>query len=264
LEKYGRNIAELNTNELAAVCQRADKSFDLESKVIGSAEAENVLISQEQIEKALHEVESRYENREDFISDLEDNGISESALARALYRELVFDLVMNKVASNAAQVSELDLQLYYQMHKDKFTKPETRQARHILITVNDSFTENQRDMALDRMQKLQERVKKNPSKFQHLAMQNSECPTALQGGDLGIITKNTLFPALDVALFELKEGQVSPVIESELGFHVLFCEKIYSPMKISYSEAKPRIKLVLDERQRRNCQKAWIKNLGVA
>ena len=109
---------------------------------------------------------------------------------------------------------------------EQFRRPETRLARHILITINDTIAENTRSAAGKRINAIQARLAKEPQRFEEQALKHSECPTALDGGKLGDLPRGKLFPELDKALFELKAGEVSGVLESELGFHVLRCDTI--------------------------------------
>ena len=100
---------------------------------------------------------------------------------------------MERVAARHIQVDEIDLRLYYELHRGCFTSPERRTARHILITLNDRFEENRRDRVLARMQRLRERLGGRPSAvarhFPDLARRHSECPTALEGGRLGEVRR---------------------------------------------------------------------------
>ena len=73
--------------------------------------------------------------------------------------------------------------------------------------------------------------------------------------------RGELSPELEAALFALKEGKVSEVIESELGFHLLYCETIHPSGPISLKEATPKISKPLQDRARRMCQKSWITQL---
>jgi peptidyl-prolyl cis-trans isomerase C len=89
----------------------------------------------------------------------------------------------------------------------------------------------------------------------------SECPTALDGGKLGEIGRGQLFTQLDSALFELLEGEISGVLETEMGFHLLLCEKILPAMQVPYARAAVDIHKLLDARHQRNCQKTWLSQL---
>jgi peptidyl-prolyl cis-trans isomerase C len=182
LSKYQKNLTQLNPAESDAVYKIATQSFDLESLVIASKEAEAVVISEQQLDRAMQEVATRYESEGEFVSDLESNGLDVESLRSALYRELLFDGVMQKVASRGADVNDLDIQLFYEVHHERFQTPETRIARHILITINPDFPENTRAEAYNRMEIVIEKLAGRVNRFDQFAKRYSECPTAMEGG----------------------------------------------------------------------------------
>jgi nitrogen fixation protein NifM len=170
---------------------------------------------------------------------------------------------MEKVGTRAESVSDMDVELYYQYHPEQFRRPETRLARHILITINDSIPENTSAAARQRIDEIAARLAKEPQRFEEQALKHSECPTALDGGKLGDLPRGKLFPELDKVLFELKAGEVSGVLESELGFHVLRCDTITEAGVLGYDQAKPHIRKLLEQKRKRVCQQAWVKQLLV-
>ena len=261
IEKYGKGVAELTDKELTHVCQQAEKTFDIESRVLASKEASDVVIPQDQVNSAMQELAGRYPDHAAFLDDIHNNGMTEDALHNALYRELMFDAVMNKVGSRGADISDLDVQLFYQLHKDRFDLPEIRHARHVLITVNPEYADNTRKVARQRITSIRKELLDGKETFAELALKHSECPTGLQGGVLGKIKKGMLYPELDKVLFNMQEGEISEVVESETGFHILLCEKIEQPKNVSLSEVHDRIKAILEQRRARNCQKAWLADL---
>jgi peptidyl-prolyl cis-trans isomerase C len=261
LERFSRNLAQLDDRELDEARRRADRTWDLESLVLTSAEAREVCVPAQQVDAAFAAVQSRYPDRVAFATDLRSNGLDEDLLRAALRRELVFDSVMLRVASRRPAISPLDVRIYYELHPERFAAPEQRQARQILVTINDDFVENHREAAWSRMQRIGAALRHAPNRFAALARKYSECPSALDGGRLGPVQRGQLYPQLDTALFAMPEGAVSDIVETGLGLHLLWCEKVVPARSIPFAKAEPRIREYLDERNRRNCQKSWLKRL---
>ena len=216
------------------------------------------MISEQLLDESIGTVAARYPDRASFINDLDNNGLDEAGLRQALRRELRFDSVMQKVASQAATVNELDVQLFYEMHHDRFESPEIRVASHILITINPDFVENTREAALARMETLIEKLAGRGNRFHDFAKRYSECPTAMDGGKMGDVKRGQLYPELDAVLFGMQADEISPIIESEMGLHIMLCEKIKPGKRTPLAKAAPRIREILTARQQRNCQKAWL------
>jgi peptidyl-prolyl cis-trans isomerase C len=219
------------------------------------------VIDADQLSQALAEVRQRYPDQTTFAADLHANHLSEDTLRVALQRELIFDAVMRQIATRSAAVSELDVQFYYHRHHERFVRPETREARHLLITINPEFAENTRPLALTRIEKLASILDDNPEQFAELAARHSECPTALDGGKLGQVKRGQLDAAVDRALFELPVGSVSPVVESPVGFHLLLCDHIYPLQTLAFKDVQDTIRQHLMARRAKQCQQSWIRSL---
>jgi parvulin-like peptidyl-prolyl isomerase len=111
------------------------------------------------------------------------------------------------------------------------------------------------------MLRLAERLAQKPKSFEELALKHSECPTAMRGGRIGLVRRGRLYPELDEAAFALHTGQISEVVESEMGFHLLWCKTIRRPETISLKKAAPHIRKILKERLKENRMRAWIADL---
>jgi len=264
-ERFKCDLSNLSEGQMREVERQAGRTLEIEDLVLGSREVHQVMIPPERVEAAVAELQGRYPDPDTFRADLKRNGLDHEALATALRRELVFDTVMQRVAARHAQVDEIDERLFYELHRDRFTSPERRSARHILITVNDEFDENRREAALARIERLAEKMTGRPAaiekRFTTLARKYSECPTAMEGGRLGDVGKGQLYPELDAVLFRLPEGQVGGPVETELGFHLIYCERIQPARTLPFSKARESIHKLLVDRRRRNCQKAWLGEL---
>jgi peptidyl-prolyl cis-trans isomerase C len=258
---YSKAPAALQPEEFERVQSMARQQHKLEARVLAAPEARDVLVPPSTLEAAMQEIRGRYPSAEEFAGDLLNNGLDQAGFATALEREMKVEAILEKVGTQAAKVSDMDVELYYQYHPEQFRRPETRLVRHILVTINAAIAENTRDEAGRRIATIQTRLAKEPQRFEEQALKHSECPTALDGGKLGDLPRGKLFPELDKALFELKAGEVSAVLESELGFHILRCDAITEAGILGYDQAKPHIRKLMEQKRKRVCQQAWMKQL---
>lgn len=260
-EQYGRAPSALDGEELSKVTQIAKKEQLIEQAVLMSEEARQVVVPESQVEEALSQVVSRYEDEDKLHEDLAQNNLDIDELRSALARELRVDAVMDFVSRSVEEVDDTEVSLFFYLHPDQFQRPETRSARHILITVNDQFSENSLEVAQRRLRVIRERVLKTPHRFKEQALKHSECPTALEEGKLGRVKKGMLYPELDSVLFQMKEGDISGIVESPVGLHILLCESIHPEEVLSFDEVKPQLKEQLTQRERSRFQKQWLKSL---
>lgn len=261
LASFQKNTSQLDAGQLQQVYRKADTAYELESLVLATPEAMEVMVTQAQLNSALSEVAGRYQTPQEFQRDLQQNGLDESDLRHALQRELIFDSVMQRVGAKSVGVNDLDVRLFYEMHRERFEKPEQRSARHILITINPDYPENTRSAAFARAEQLAKKLTGRTNRFASLARKHSECPSALEDGKLGTVAPGQLYPELDAKLFSMEQGEISEVVETEVGFHILWCKKIIPAKSIPLSKSRLRIEKILEQRQRRNCQKNWLAQL---
>jgi peptidyl-prolyl cis-trans isomerase C len=254
----------LDSAQLRQAETQARNEYRLEIRVLNAPEAAGVIIPERELQMAYQEIRDRYEDENAFLTELAKNRLTEATLREALYRQCKVNAVLESIAARSPDVNEVEIGIYYHLHAEQFNRPELRDACHIFISINPDYPENTRENAWARIQDIRARLLKKPHKFAELALKYSECPTSLNGGALGKVPRGKLYPELDTELFSMKTGEVSEVVESEIGFHVLLCKQIHRAETISLKNATPKIRQLMKERYRRNCQRAWLASLPVA
>ena len=156
--------------------------------------------------------------------------------------ELLVSLWMKSQMDNAL-VSDSEAKEFYENNKDKFKKPATFHARHILVETEESAKE-----LIKQLKTLKGEALK--SKFIELAKSKSTGPSASKGGDLGEFAKGQMVPEFDEAVFKLKEGEITvEPVKTQFGYHVIFVEKKNPESIVPYDEVKERIIQTLKQKQ---------------
>ena len=258
---YAKAPSALQSEEFEQVQNMARQQQQLEVRMLSTPEAFGVMVPSPTLKTAMQEVRGRYPSESEFTDDLLKNDMDEAIFEKALEQELKAKAILTKVGTQTVTVSEIDVELYYLYHPDQFRRPETRVARHILVTINEAIPENTRIIAHQRMTEILQRIIREPVRFEEQALKHSECPTALDGGKLGELPRGKLFPILDSALFALKTGQISSILESEIGLHILRCDAISETAILNFEQARDHIRKRLEKNRRQARQKEWIKQL---
>ncbi|MGB4062867.1 MAG: nitrogen fixation protein NifM [Azonexus sp.] len=245
----------LSEAEQARLDEVASKQARLEQRILASATAAQVVVPAPTIATRLDEIRQRYASPDDMAADLERNGLNADKLAEAVERDLRIEAVLDKVASAVPAVTEVDAEIYYRLHPEAFDRPEARRLRHILITFSNPIEKAIAAKTLDDLRS----TGKNVENFSQAALRHSQCPTAMEGGKLGTVKRQQLFPELEPAAFELAVDEVSEVLESPMGLHILRCDEILPFGMMPFAEACPRIIEKLTEKRRREAQRDWIK-----
>lgn len=153
-----------------------------------------------------------------------DHGAQFQAPEQVSIQYLVLDL---EAAKKNIAVSEADLQSYYQQNSARFGSKEERRASHILITAPTGASAADREKARAKAEQLLAEVKKTPASFADVARKNSQDPgSAEKGGDLDFVTRGAMVKPFEDALFALKKGEISNIVETEYGYHILLLTDI--------------------------------------
>lgn len=140
------------------------------------------------------------------------------------------------------EVSEEELRKYYAENAARYSTPEERRASHILIKAERVAPATEREKAKAKASALQAEAKKNPDRFAELAKKNSEDPgSAAQGGDLDFFARGAMTKPFEDAAFSMKAGEISDVIESDFGYHVIKLAEVRGGGKKSFEEARAEI-----------------------
>lgn len=251
----------LGEDERAQVAAVAARQMEIERRILETREAAQVVLPPSAISQGVAEIRSRFESEGEFLAELERSSLDETELAAAIGRDLRVEAVLESVARNAPAVTDTDVEIFYLQHADRFHKPETRRLRHILLTINEDLAGSGRLEAGERIQAIHQRLLKDPQRFAEQALKHSECPTAMNGGLLGEVPRGQLYPELEAAAFTLEAGQISEVVESPLGFHVVHCEAIQTERRVPLEEVRERLRTRIADGRRSAAQKAWIAGL---
>lgn len=155
------------------------------------------------------------------------------------FEYLVLDL---PTVARGISVPEDDLRKYYTENATRYEQPQERRARHILIKAEAGASADAKAKAKARAEALLADVRKNPAGFADIARASSEDPgSAKQGGDLDWFGRGAMVKAFEDVAFALKKGEISGVVESDFGFHILQLEDLRGGDKRSFESVKSEI-----------------------
>lgn len=260
-ELYSKSPDGLDDTERKRVAAIAARQHEIEQRILGSTHAALVVLPEASVEACVEDIRDRYPDEPEFEADLGRSGLSVATLREAVERDLKVEAVLELVAAGAAPVSDTEVEIFYLQHLERFTRPETHTLRHILVTINDELPGSARDVALAKIDAVRERLLKDIARFSEQALKHSECPTAMNGGLLGKVPRGKLYVEVEAAAFALAPGELSAVVESPLGFHVVLCDAIEAATQVPLAEVRERVREHLAAGRRAAVQKSWIAGL---
>jgi peptidyl-prolyl cis-trans isomerase D len=145
-------------------------------------------------------------------------------------------------------LSEQDIKTYYEQNLQRLAGKEQRRASHILINAAKDAPAAEREKAKLKAEALLASLRKDPKAFADLARKNSDdTGSASKGGDLDFFAKGAMVKAFEDVAFELKQGEISSVVESEFGFHIIQLTDVKAAAAPTLESMRPQ--LVADLRQ---------------
>ena len=193
-----------------------------------------------QIDDKFAQGKAKFANEQDFVKAMKDMDMEEKDLRDYTRRDLIITNFIEKKIVPTVKVSEEDARKFYDQNPDKFIRPEAVKASHILLGVDQKATAEEKKSAREKAEKLRKELA-GGADFAALAKGNSTCPSSQQGGDLGFFGKGQMVPAFEKAAFALKPGEISDVVETQFGYHIIKLTEKKAAEKVDFKEVRPRI-----------------------
>ncbi|MBU1261254.1 MAG: peptidylprolyl isomerase [Planctomycetes bacterium] len=200
---------------------------------------------------------------DEFKSLLKAYGTTYSEYEQNMLKKLMFEKLMEaQFVGKITPPTDEQIKAYYNENAQQFQEPEKIHTGHILITpAKDSNDPNQaKAQARAKAEKLLKQLK-GGADFNDLAIKNSQCPSAKKGGDLGESPKGSFVPEFEKAAYALKPGQLSDVVETQFGFHIIKLVKHIDANTMSLEQAKAQIVEALTDKQKNDIVVNYIQQL---
>jgi peptidyl-prolyl cis-trans isomerase D len=237
---------------------------DLSAQQVMGGLQQSVVASQSQTDTALNaylqrrEIQIQKWTPADFAAkvqvadaDLEKFYQAQSERFRSVESADIEYLVLDTASlQKGISLPEQDLKTYYEQNVQRLAGKEERRASHILINAAKDAPAADRAKAKAKAEELLAAVRKSPKSFADVARKNSQDPgSATKGGDLDFFAKGAMVKAFEDAAFALKKGDISDVVESEFGFHIIELTDIKAPKAPSFESMRPQLEADLRKQQ---------------
>jgi peptidyl-prolyl cis-trans isomerase C len=193
--------------------------------------------AQEAVEQEMAAIAGQFPGPATFEKALAQMKITKEDLRRDLERAQTVERMVESAIEPGIGVSSEEVRSYYDANPQMFTDPERMHIRHILLRVSPSTTEEQKAEMRRTLEGLRERVLKGES-FEALADQYSQDMRAGKGGDLGYMSRGQLAKDFEQSVFALQTGQLSGVVSSPYGYHLIQVLDHQPPTLVSFERVK--------------------------
>ena len=160
-------------------------------------------------------------------------------------------LVLNEAALlNMVTISEAALQAYYDANKNNYTSAEERRASHILIKAEKGLSPDERKKLREKAQSILETLRKQPEKFSEIAKKISDdVGSKNNAGDLGFFGRGMMVKPFENAVFNLKLNEISDLVESEFGWHIIKLTAIKASTTRPLNEVRDQVQEIVRKQE---------------
>jgi len=211
------------------------------------AQRRDFVVNDEEVEQQLQKMKSGFDNDQAFLFKIKEGGFTEATFREDIRQQRSARRMVSEGIAPEISVSDADVETFYNENIDKMSSPEQLRARHILVSPK-SDDEEGNQMAREKITALQKELD-NGASFAVVAMENSEGPSANGGGDLGFFGRGQMVPAFEEAVFALQPGEVSDVVETRFGYHIIKLEERRDAQTVPVEEAAERIRPYLSQQR---------------
>ena len=192
------------------------------------------------VEEKFAQGKSRFPTKDDFEKALKENGITEPELKELIRRDIIVSNYLEKQVSSKITITTEQARKFYNENLDKFKKQESTRASHILVGVDPKASAEEKQKAKLKADDLLKQIKAGAD-FAELAKKESTCPSGKNGGDLGDFGRGQMVKPFEDAAFGLKPGEVSGVVETQFGYHIIKVTGKEAGGTVPFDEVKGKI-----------------------
>lgn len=225
--------------------------------LVQESRARKVTVADPEVEARIDAIRKQFPDEGAFNKALADRGLSLDRLRADTREELLVARLVEAEVTPQVDVKEADIKDFYDKNPERFQQPEQVRASHILIRLPEGGSAEQKKAARAKAEDVLAQVKAGGD-FAALARQHSQDGSAPQGGDLNFFQRGQMVPAFEEAAFALQPGQVSGVVESPFGFHIIKVTERRPARTVPLAEVAPRIGQFLTMQQQQQKTEAFI------
>ena len=219
----------------------------------------DISVSEEEVDKQIEGVVEQVGGHEAFVRALEAQKTTEARFREQMRQGKRVDKLVAQATAGVAEPTEADIENYFAEHKAEFAKGDRVLAQHILITP-DGDTPLAQQEARDKINAILERVRDGKS-FSDEAAAHSMCPSGQDGGSLGWFGRGMMVPEFDNAVFAMNVGDISDVIETQFGYHIIQKTDHETGGDVSFDDVREQIRDLIRHARRGAAMTSYVEEL---
>ncbi|MBW2668608.1 MAG: peptidylprolyl isomerase [Deltaproteobacteria bacterium] len=245
--QFARGGRSLTESQLPDIKNRVLKTLINRELLYQESQNKGIKVEDAEVNQQVDVMKKRFPNEDEFKTALLEMKISEAELKSQIRKGMAIQQFVDKDLVQDVKVSETEVKDFYKKNPDMFKQAEQVKASHILIKVDTQADKSAKDQANKKIKEIQKKLEDNAD-FAVLAKEYSEGPSSANGGDLGYFERGRMVKPFEDAAFKLKPGEVSGMVETPFGYHLIKVVDKKPESVVSFEEAKGRIAQYLGQK----------------
>ncbi len=213
-------------------------------------ERDGITVDQEELSETIEQLKATLPPGATLDEYLDQMDMKRDEFIEDVSKDLQINKLLEEKISEAGEPTEDEIRDFYEQNMEHFEQPETVSARHILISIEEGADDSAREDKRTEAEEIRQLLI-DGADFTEMAAEVSDCPSAMQGGNLGNFTRGQMVPSFEEAAFSRPIGEIGPVVETQFGYHVIQVESREPAQTITLDEGRERItEALLSEKQR--------------
>ena len=221
------------------------------------ASSRKLEVSEAEVNSQLQQMQKQFPDEAEFKKALSARNTSLEQLKSDARTDMAIDRMVESELATTIGATEAEARAFYDQNPAKFQQGEAIRASHILIMANESADEGTKKAARAKADGLLKRARAGED-FAKLAKEHSDDGSKEQGGDLGFFQKGRMVPAFEQAAFALEPNQISDVVTTQFGYHIIKTTEKKGASTVSYDEVKEQIIQYLTNQKKQERVEAFI------
>jgi peptidyl-prolyl cis-trans isomerase C len=204
------------------------------------SQKEGIDIKPQAVDQQMEAIKQKFPNQAEFEKAITKMDLSESDVKSQIKQDLAIRELIDKQVVQKIVVSDDEAKAFYDANPNLFKQPEEVKASHILIKVDSDASEAQKAEARKEIEKIQQKLKAGGD-FAALAKEFSQGPSSVNGGELGYFKRGQMVKPFEEAAFALKPNEVSDIVETQFGYHLIKVLDKKPEKTFTYAEIKDQL-----------------------
>ncbi len=258
--QFARSGRPLNESQSVDVKKRVLETLINRELLYQESQHKGIKVEEKKINDQLDTLKKRFSGEVEYQAALKKMNITEDELKSQIREGMAIQQFVDNYLVQKIEISESEVMDFYKNNPDMFKQPEQIKASHILIKVDSQADEATKGQANQKIREIQKKIEAGQD-FASLATEFSEGPSNANGGDLGYFSRGQMVKPFEDAAFKLKSGEVSDIVETRFGYHLIKVVDKKPESTVSYDNVKDKITQYLEQDKKGKAVKADIEKL---